>query len=1180
MRRFLKFILVVLWLSLSLGLQASQRFFNLTYEQVKIDSVLPRFAYSIPLHGDYRDSVYRVSIVYPEFVDMSQRNIEHYNRLSGAALPAMPPVQQFIAMNRRRPELVVSFLPFVYRDGRYRILASFMLKVESFAVAKAKAYSHLPATRSNPSDRYVKQSVLANGRWVKIRVPSSGVYQLTETLVRKAGFRDINKVHVYGYGGNLQHEVLTEADLVKGDDLHEVAQCVVDGRHLFYARGPVSWESKYSVRRIRNPYSDYGYYFLTETEVTSSPVDTTSFLKTFYASADDYHSLYERDGFAWYQGGRNLFDPEPIAVGQSKSIQLRKPRATDSGRICVAVSAGSNSEVEVYMGDRQLGRLPIRLLEYDKGNERRAVYPFVSTDELKPLEIKVVSGGPVRLDYVSITWDGAVPAPIFKSNDFAVPELVGVVGNQNRHADAQADMVIIVPSSGKLTAQAMRLKEFHEKKDGLRVNIVPADELYNEFSSGTPDANAYRRYLKMLYDRAASADDAPRYLLLFGDGVWDNRMLTNETKGLNPDDYLLCYESENSFNQVECYVDDNFFGLLDDGEGGDLQARDLPDVAVGRFPVSTADEAKIMVDKTISYATNANAGAWQNTLVFMGDDGNNNLHMDDANTAADEMASQHQGYVVRKIMWDAYKRETSATGNSFPDVRKAILQQQARGALVMDYAGHGSEIQISHEGVLRINDFASFTNSNLPLWITASCDIMPFDGTAATIGETALLNPRGGAVAFFGTARTVYAIYNKPMNMSYLKYVLGTTNGQATTIGEASRLAQVEMITTGQDLTSNKLQYALLGDPALRLHQPKPQAVVDSINGIAVGTTPLPVIKAGGTVRIAGHINSDRPFNGVATMTVRDSRELVTCRLNDNTEAENAFQYYDRPTTIFTGSDSVKAGKFSFSFAVPRDINYSNGNGLINVYAVNDDHDHIVHGSCDRFLVGGSAELTNDSIGPSIYCYLNSPSFENGGRVNSTPYFVARLTDKDGINVSGSGIGHNLELIIDGDMNKTYVLNDNFQYEFGSYTSGSTYYNIPPLAPGKHRLQFKAWDILNNSSTTWLDFEVAKGLRPNLFSVDVSQNPARTGTRFIINHDRVGSKMDVELEVFDTSGRLLWRHKEQGVPTSNAYTVDWNLRTDGGSQLQTGIYLYRAKIACEGSEQASKAQKLIVVGNK
>ena len=200
--------------------------------------------------------------------------------------------------------------------------------------------------------------------------------------------------------------------------------------------------------------------------------------------------------------------------------------------------------------------------------------------------------------------------------------------------------------------------------------------------------------------------------------------------------------------------------------------------------------------------------------------------------------------------------------------------------------------------------------------------------------------------------------------------------------------------------------------------------------------------------------------------------------------------------------------------------------------------------------------------------------------MNSTPYFVARLTDKDGINVSGSGIGHNLELIIDGDMNKTYVLNDNFQYEFGSYTSGSTYYNIPPLAPGKHRLQFKAWDILNNSSTTWLDFEVAKGLRPNLFSVDVSQNPARTGTRFIINHDRVGSKMDVELEVFDTSGRLLWRHKEQGVPTSNAYTVDWNLRTDGGSQLQTGIYLYRAKIACEGSEQASKAQKLIVVGNK
>ena len=132
------------------------------------------------------------------------------------------------------------------------------------------------------------------------------------------------------------------------------------------------------------------------------------------------------------------------------------------------------------------------------------------------------------------------------------------------------------------------------------MRIVKADELYNEFSSGTPDGNAYRRYLKMLYDRATSDADLPRYLLLFGRGVWDNRMLTSDCRGLNADDYLLCHESENSFNAVLCYVDDGFFTRLDDGEGANPLTKDMDDIAVGRFPVTSVDEAKTMVDKTIS----------------------------------------------------------------------------------------------------------------------------------------------------------------------------------------------------------------------------------------------------------------------------------------------------------------------------------------------------------------------------------------------------------------------------------------------------------------------------------------------------------------------------------------------------------------------------------------------------
>ena len=275
----------------------------------------------------------------------------------------------------------------------------------------------------------------------------------------------------------------------------------------------------------------------------------------------------------------------------------------------------------------------------------------------------------------------------------------------------------------------------------------------------------------------------------------------------------------------------------------------------------------------------------------------------------------------------------------------------------------------------------------------------------------------------------------------------------------------------------------------------------------------------------------------------------------------------------------MRQGCFEVAFAVPMDINYSDAAGLINVHAVSADHKRLAHGASDEFLVGGSDAAGNDSIGPSIYCYLNSPSFQNGGNVNTTPFFVAEINDKDGLNTSGNGIGHDLELIIDGEMSKTYVLNDNFQFDFGSYTSGSTYYSIPELEPGRHTLLFRAWDVLNNSSTAELSFNVTKGLRPQMFSLDCTQNPARTGTTFIVSHDRTGSQVDLVLEVFDTSGRLLWSHSESGVSTDNTYTLSWDLTMDGGRRMQTGVYLYRVRLSADGSAQTSKARKLVVIAN-
>ncbi len=1183
--RLLRLLTLALLLVSANGTQA-QRFFNLTAGQVKIDSLLPRFSYSIPLPDNYQDSVYTVSIVYPEYIDMSANDLKLYRQITDEPLPAQPVIEQQIVLNRKKAALEVEFTPLVLQE-KPKILVSFMLSVK----AKAKKRS---VRRQNQqfagsvAGRYAENSVLASGKWAKIRVAETGVHQIDNELIRKAGFNDLGKVHIYGYGGALQNEQLVGTELQQLDDLKEVPTYQAGGKLLFHAQGPVSWKSPSATVRTRNPYSDYGYYFITQTDESVAPVDSATFVSGFYPDNSDYHELHEVDNYAWMQGGRNLFESTAIKEGESHTFTLNTGREDTTGNISVAVTAGSNSQAAVELNGESIGTATIAWTSstYDTYDTAKEVTVGKTVENLQANNQVTVSakrGGPLRLDYIAVTYATPKKEPQLTHETFPTPEYVYNITNQNHHADSPADMVIIIPTSQKLLKQAQRLANFHQLNDQLRVNIVAADELYNEFSSGTPDANAYRRYLKMLYDRAQNESDLPRYLLLFGDCAWDNRMNSSDWKNSNPDDYLLCFESENSFNKVYCYVDDGWFGLLDDGEGLNPTSRDKLDLAIGRFPVTTEDDAKTLVDKVINYANNSNAGAWQNTLVFMGDDGNGNLHMRDENEVAEYIHSLYPNFLIRKIMWDAYKRETSSTGNTYPDVTKLIKQNQNNGALIMDYAGHGSVYQLSHEAVLHRSDFENFNNSNLPLWITASCDIMPFDGNVENIGEAAILNKNGGAIAFFGTTRTVYANYNKVINQAFLQYVLSLTDGRPTTLGEAQRLAKNALISTGQDRTENKLQYSLLGDPALALHRPTASMVIDEINGINLATaSDFPTLKAGSTATIKGHIVDQDGFNGVATATIRDTEELITCKLNDYTDssgADRAFTFYDRTKTLFSGSNNVVNGQFEFTFAVPKDINYADDLGMINLYAVNNDHTILANGVSTDFYIGGSAIDNGNLIGPSLYCYLNSPSFVNGGNVNTTPYFVANIADNDGINATGNGIGHDLELIIDGQKSKTYILNDNFTYDFGSYTSGTTWYNIPELEAGPHRLLFRAWDILNNSSTTELDFNVVKGLEPTLYSIGVTDNPASSSTTFIVNHDRTGGTIDVEITVYDLAGRALWTHQNNDVSTVGAYTVDWDLTVNNGSRLQTGVYVYRVSIASDGSKKTSKAKKLIILSN-
>ena len=945
----------------------------------------------------------------------------------------------------------------------------------------------LTATPAVSQNRYASHSVMASGHWAKIRISETGIYMLTDELLKQAGFPDPSVVKVYGYGGQLQPEKLTASYITSTDDLKEVPTCSAGGRRLFYGVGPVTWNTKTDTLRTRNSYSNFGYYFLTDIGGQPQMLDSAAFAAKNYPSFNDYHSLYEMEEYSWYHGGRNLFEKRLLSSAEELTYTL--PAYSESGKLTVSMTYEGYCNADVYVNGILVGHVLVSQSTASKTNKKLKSLPDDYSDATvdqwifnvktglknnNTITIKQTQGGRMRLDYILLTSTKPKPFAALSTDKISVPELVGKVDNQDLHADPQADMVIIIPANRNFAGQAERMKTLHETYDGYRVNIVAADQLFNEFSSGTPDANAYRRYMKMLYDRAGDVKaDRPRFLLLFGDGAWDNRMCSDKWLSTNPDDFLLCYESDNSFSETKCYVSDDYFCLLDDNEGADMLT-DKIDAAVGRFPARTQEDADILVDKAYSYLMNADAGPWQNTICFLGDDGDKNRHMNDSELAAEMVKDNYPNFNVRKVFWDAYTMEKTVSGNRYPEVTTLIKEQMQIGALVMNYSGHGNAKGLSHESVLTINDFTTPTSMRLPLWVTASCDIMPFDGQETNLGDAALFNPDGGAIAFFGTTRTVYAAWNRPLNISFMRHVLGTTDGQRNTIGQAAMLAKNEFsVGSSRDMIVNKQQFSLLGDPAIKLAAPTLNAVVDKINDQPVGDGKTVTMKVGQEVTVTGHIEGQDDFNGVVNYVVRDIETEIKCRINNIKNTDTAMVYRDRPYVVYAGSNAVKNGEFEFKLIVPKDIRYIEETGQIQLFAYSDDRSLLAHGDCEDFYMAGDAFIESDGVGPRLFCYLENEAFTNGSVVGTTPLFYAMISDNEGINTSDVGIGHNIELCVDGKAAMSFNMNPYFKYSFGDYTTGEVSYTLPKLAVGNHSLTLRAWDVMNNSSTYQCNFVVA-----------------------------------------------------------------------------------------------------------
>ena len=711
-----------------------------------------------------------------------------------------------------------------------------------------------------------------------------------------------------------------------------------------------------------------------------------------------------------------------------------------------------------------------------------------------------------------------------------------------------------------------------EKGGAYSAEGVTPEAIYNEFSSGTPDATAYRRLMKMFYDRSSSLGNPPKYLLLFGDGIYDNRGISGEVQGVSRSNMLLTFQSQESLN-VYSYATDDYFAFLEDNSGSNF-SRDKMCVGVGRFPIRTVTEATQMVDKTISYMENKDSGSWKNNVTFVADDGNNEdsfttNHMKQADQLAEAIEEMQPGFLVNKVYFDAYKRSSLGT---YPDVHNEIEKLLKSGQLLINYTGHGSTTHWADESVWTQTDINNSSYKHLPVWVTATCDFTRFDDVKTSAGESVFLNPTSGGIALFTTTRVVFSGNNANLNKALIDNLFQEGANSRYTLGEAM------MYTKRQLNDSNKLNFILIGDPALKFAYPEYKARVTAVNGEAVSDEPFE-FKALSRITVEGEILNPSgsfaaDFTGVLSSTIFDSQSSITTLGNSSEK----FTYLDYPNTIYIGRDSVRNGKFSFTFMVPKDISYSNKKGKLNLYASSETKE--AQGSFFDFIVGGTSDTAEtDTIGPKIrQIYLNDSSFVSGDKVNTTPYFVAKLWDKSGVNITGSSVGHDMMLTIDSMPSMSYNLNSYYALLPDSENEGLVQFSIPEMEPGMHTAEFKVWDILNNSTTYTFTFEVAEGLKPNLIEMYATPNPARDQVEFFLHHNRPESNLKVTVMVYDMTGKFLWSTEKSGSSELfKAYIVTWNLTDNGGRRLRPGVYLYRAAISTNNSKEATKANKLIIL---
>ena len=767
---------------------------------------------------------------------------------------------------------------------------------------------------------------------------------------------------------------------------------------------------------------------------------------------------------------------------------------------------------------------------------------------------------------------------VFDANDATLPTAQWVcnVEPQNLHGiDYIPDMVIV--TTRYFIKEAERIAQIHREVDNMKVLVCDQLAIFNEFSGGTPDATAIRRMMKMFYDRAQGGyGNAPRYLLLYGRSSYNNRAIAPALH--NEDNLLLVtYQSESSTDQRYSYITDDYFAFLDDNSGKDLTSEAMQ-VSVGRMPIKNLEESQKVYKKLSTYINQQPIkNLWKNKTCFIGLNGDNNLHIRQMNTVSEQTIEENQQHmIVDKVYLSAYN---SREDKAFEGAQEQIFRDLEEGAMIYDYMGHAGHISIG-SNLINITHAKEMTNSIWPVFITATCDVCPFDKDENSVGEELFRNDHGGFIALYTTTRTVYTNGNEDINRELLNAFFTPGEDGKVRLGDVMRSAKTSLLydKKGNIVSDpNKLKYCLIGDPALAIPLPTFDIRVESINGTSTNNNAKIQVAANSEVTISGWIydtegNIDTDFNGVICYEVYDAETQETASENISSSTGTSlltenFSYYRYK--LVTAADTVVNGKFTAKFRLPEQCLQSDTTGFISLYAYNNEKTIEAKGYNKNIYINGVEESLVDETSPTFSnIRIGDEHFSEGDVVESNTIFHCDVTDEEsGLTNNEISMGKAMTLWLDGKL----ICNDLAgHYSPGiGFGKGSIDYPLHNLSVGSHSITVKVFDNAGNASEITITC-IVEETNTHLYNIEIAEDPVTTQATISLD-GVIEENMTTRFIIYDYhTGKEIWTQE------SSATEAVWDLETANGT-AQPGEYMCHAIISIGEKRYITTAKKFIVI---